>query len=248
MGGIRIVIQTRLRRRTEHELRDIAPRLWHWTLSYETPTPPLPSVPTSDPTTTGFVATSHEQRLFVAMTKTIHSKGYANTSVSDIAGAASMSLSTFYNTFDGKESAFLAACDFGVEQGFAAARYAYGQETEWPLQVRSGMHELLSFLAAEPEWAYTAMVEILAAGPRARSRRDRTLQLFGSLLTAGHDQADEIDPFIVECVAGATYSMMYSQIRNHGAKRLPEILPAAVFVLLTPFVGSTAAARIASLP
>jgi AcrR family transcriptional regulator len=247
VGGIRIVIQTRLRRRTEHELRAIAPELRRWMLCYETPDPPLRAVQARDAGGPGFVATTHEQRLFVALARTVSAKGYAETIIADVVAAASMSLSTFYTTFESKETAFLAACDFGVDQAFAAARHAYARETEWPLQVRAGIRELLAFLAAEPEWAYMATVEILAAGPRARARRDRTLDLFTSLLSAGYDHEDGLGPVAVEAVGGAVYSLIYRQTCNRGAERLPEILPACVFILLAPFVGNDEAARVATL-
>jgi AcrR family transcriptional regulator len=246
VGGIRIVIQTRLRRRTEYELPDIAPELWEWLLSYQTPDPPLPRLRVRQSPGPRFVATTHQHRLYVALAETIYEKGYHETIVADMVSAASMSLSTFYTAFESKEDAFVAACDFGVEQGFAAARHAYEQESEWPHKVRAGMRELLAFLAAEPEWAYMAMVEIFAAGPRARARRDRTIDLFVTLLLPGHELRPELSQVAVEAIGGAVYSLMYTQICERGAERLPEVLPTAVFLLLAPFVGNEEAAKVAN--
>jgi AcrR family transcriptional regulator len=246
VGGMRIVIQTRLWRRTEPELREIAPTLWQWMLDYEAPMPTLPRVALEQALGPRFVPATHEQRLFVALTKTIHDKGYAETILADVVAAASMSLSTFYTTFDSKESAFIAAFDYGVEQAFSAARQAYEQESDWPLQVHAAARELLAFLAGEPEWAYLAIVEILAAGPRAREHRDRTLGLFTSLLMMGYDGDRPVDPVAVEATGGAAYALIHHHICHRGADRLPEILPAAVFVLLAPFVGNAEAAAVAS--
>ncbi len=246
-GGIRTVVQARLRRRQEQELPGLAPELMRWLSAYERPDPPFPEVPLRAEPGPRFVATSHRDRLFVALAKVVGRKGYADTIVFDVVSSAGVSLSTFYDNFEGKEAAFLAACDFGIEQAFAAARHAWAREADggWPLQVRAGIAELLDFLASEPEWSYMAMVEIFAAGPRARARRDRTIELFTTLVEPGREIAPEVGEVTIEALGGAVYSLMYAQIRNRGAERLPEILPAAVFVLLAPFVGNADAARFA---
>jgi AcrR family transcriptional regulator len=248
VGGIRTVAQARLRRRREEELPALVPALTGWLTAYRRPDPPLPSVPAAPPPAPRFVATSHRDRLFVALAKVVYAKGYSATSVSDVATAAGVSLSTVYDNFDGKEAAFLAACDFGIDQAFASVRHAWEAEAPngWPAQVRAGMRELLAFLASEPEWSYVAMVEIFAAGARARARRDRTIALFTELVEPGRDLEPSVPPIVVEALGGAVYSLMYSQIRRVGAAQLPEILPATVYVLLSPFIGGDRAVAVAA--
>jgi AcrR family transcriptional regulator len=247
-GGIRTMVQARLRRRQEHELPALAPELIRWLAIYERPTPPLRKVRARPRTEPGFIATSHRDRLFVALAKAVATKGYADTIVVDVVSTAGVSLSTFYENFEGKEAALLEACDFGIEQAFAAVRYAWEREAAngWPLQVNAGMRELLTFLSSEPEWSAMAMVEIVAAGPRARARRDRTIELFTGLVEPGMELEPSVSPTMVEALGGAVYALMYHQIRTRGAERLPEILPAAVFVLLAPFVGNEAAVAVAN--
>lgn len=245
VGGIRTIAQARLRRHTEGELPDLVDELVRWVAAYERPTPALPPAAPMRPRGPRFVATTHPERIFVALAKTVDAKGYAASSVADIVTTASVSLSTFYEHFEGKEQAFLAACDFGIEQAFAAVHHAWERAAPdgWPAQVRAGMRELLWFLAAEPEWSYMAMVEIFAAGRRARARRDRTIELFTGMVEPGRKLNPEVGQVTVEALGGAVYSLMYRQIRLHGAARLGEILPVAVFVLLAPFVGTGVAAR-----
>lgn len=247
-GGIRTIAQTRLRRRQEDQLPGLVPELMRWLRGYERPAPPLPRVRAAPEPGSGFVASSQRDRLFVALAKVVDAKGYAATNVSDVVTAAGVSLSTFYENFEGKEAAFLAACDFGIEQAFGAVHHAWKREREhgWPHQVRAGMRELLAFLASEPEWSYTAMVEIFAAGARARARRDRTIELFIGLVEPGRAYAPAVGSVTFEALGGAVYSLMYNQIRQRGAERLPELLPTTVFVLLAPFVGNARAAAIAA--
>ena len=223
--------------------------LLRWLSVYQRPDPPLPEIRIRPVAGPRFAATSHRDRIFVALAQAIREKGYAATSVSDVVTTAGVSLSTFYEHFHGKEEAFLAACDFGIEQAIAAVRRALEREAsagaDWPSQVRAGMRELLAFLASEPEWSYMAMVEIFAAGPRARARRDRTIELFTGLVEPGRELAPEAGPVTLEAIGGAVYSLMYAAIRQRGAERLPEILPAAVFVVLAPFVGNGVASEVA---
>jgi TetR/AcrR family transcriptional regulator len=247
-GGIRTITQTRLRRRQEGELPGLAPDLVRWLKTYERPEPPLRVERVPPPSGPRFVANSHRDRLFVALAKVVADKGYTSTTVVDVASTAGVSLSTFYDNFEGKEAAFLAACDFGIEQAFAAVQFAWEREAPngWPAQVQAGMRELLGFLASEPEWSHVAMVEIFAAGARARARRDRTIELFTGLVEPGRQLAPQIDDLTIEALGGGVYSLMYGQILRQGAERLPEILPTTVFVLLAPFIGSREAAAIAN--
>jgi AcrR family transcriptional regulator len=248
VGGIRTIAQARLRRRQEDELPALVPDLMRWLTSYERPDPPLLPASAGTPPAPRFVATSHRDRLFVALCKVVYAKGYTDAIVSDVVTAAGVSLSTFYENFDGKEAAFLSACDFGIDQAFASVRHAWEREAPagWPAQVRAGMRELLAFLASEPEWSHVAMVDIFGAGARARARRDRTIALFTELVEPGRELKPSVDPVVVEALGGAVYSLMYSRIKRHGAETLPEILPATVFVLLAPFVGNAEAARVAN--
>lgn len=251
VGGIRTVVQTRLRRRQEAELPTLAPELMHWLTGYERPSPPLRrELAGTSGASPRFVAATHRDRLFVALATAVYAKGYEKTNVADIVTVAGVSLSTFYEYFDGKEAAFLAACDFGIEQAFAAVRHAFERAAPdgWPAQVRAAMRELLAFLASEPEWSYVAMVEIFAAGGRARARRDRTIELFTTMVDPARDLEPRVGSVTIEALGGAIYSLMYGQISRRGAGRLPELLPVSIFVLLAPFVGSQAAAELASAP
>ncbi len=248
IGGIRTICQTRLRRRQEGQLPALTPDLLAWLTGYERPDPPLRPTAPGPPPAPRFVASSHRDRLFVALSKVVCAKGYLGTSVSDVVTTAGVSLSTFYENFEGKEAAFLAACDFGIEQAFASVRHAWEQAAQdgWPAQVQAGMGELLDFLASEPAWSYMAMVEIFAAGGRARARRDRTVSLFTELVEPARALRPSVSPVVVEALGGAVYSLMYSQIRRNGAQRLPEILPATTFVLTAPFVGNAEAVAVAN--
>jgi AcrR family transcriptional regulator len=248
VGGIRKVIHTRLRRGEEGQLPSLVPALSEWATSYRTP-PTSIRRPRARPALDGnprFVVSSPVERIYAAVATSVALTGYSRLTVADIIANASTSLTTFYTHFRNKEEAFLAAYDAGGAQSFAAALPAYQRAPDWPHAVRAGLAALLAYLAAEPAWAQLSIVEVLAAGPLAMERRDSALSLFEGLLGPGYELAPDVHPVVAEAIGGAIYALMYEQIRDRGAHRLPELLPAAVIIALAPFVGTEAACKIAN--
>jgi AcrR family transcriptional regulator len=248
VGGLRTVIQRRLRAGTEQELPGLVDELWQWLASYRRPDPPLREARTTParrarrprPTDT-------RKRLFEAVARTVSAKGYAEMTVGDVVNDASMSLSTFYDHFSGKEAVFLAACEAGVDETIEVGLRTFREhDGEWPERVHAGLRDLLDYLARRPERTYMTTIELFAAGERAQGRRDDTMDLFVDKLAPGEELLAGNVPIALEATGGALYTLFYSQIANEGAARLPEILPTATFVALAPFVGNEAAAEIAN--
>ena len=63
---------------------------------------------------------SQRPRILDAITELVAARGYAGTTVKEIAGAAGVSLSTFYEHFADKEECFLAAYEQVADELFAA--------------------------------------------------------------------------------------------------------------------------------
>lgn len=248
VGGLRIVIQRRVRAETEGELPDLIDELWQWVVSYRRPEPalreasaaPVRRVRRSETTNT-------RERVFEAVARVVSETGYAEMTVGDVVNEASMSLSTFYSLFPGKEAAFLAACEAAVDDTIEAGLRTFREhEGEWPERVHAGLRDLLDYLARRPEATYMTTIELFAAGERAQSRRDDTMDLFVSKLAPGQDLLSDNVPIVLEATGGALYTLFYSQIANKGAARLREILPTATFTALAPFIGNEAAVEIAN--
>lgn len=247
VGGLRTVIQRRLRSGAERELPRLTDELWQWVLSYRTPDPPLRRATTAPARR----ARRPEQtdtlgRLFEAVARMASEKGFAEMTVGDVVNDASMSLSTFYGHFPGKEEAFLAACEAGVDDAIETGLRVFREhEGDWPERVHAGLRHLLAYLAGQPEWTYMTTIELFAAGARAQGRRDDTMDLFIGKLAPGGELPEQT-PVALEAIGGALYTLFYSQIADKGAARLREILPTATFVALAPFVGNEAAVAIAN--
>lgn len=248
VGGMLKTIHTRVRRGEEAELIHELPQLIDWALSYRTPParlrrprrrPDRGAAPTPDPAVA-------RERLVTAIVATIADRSYPATTISEIAGRASASLSTFYENFENKEEALLAALDREREYSLTVFRAAYGTADEWPAALHAGIDALFGFLAAEPAGASVAAVEAFTAGPDALEAGDQTIRAFKGFLQPGHELAPDVPPLVTEAVSNAVYALIYGQIRQARVERLRELTPTATFVQLAPFVGTAAACAAAN--
>jgi AcrR family transcriptional regulator len=248
VGGILKTVHTRLRRGQEVELIQELPQLIDWGLGYRPPPSELRRprrradqsiVPLADPTIP-------RERLVTAVTETIAERGYPDATIIDIANRASASLSTFYDNFENKEEALLAALEREREQSLSAFRAAYEAAPDWPSAIRAGIDAWFGFLAAEPAAASIAIVDAFTAGPEALEAGDRTTWAFQAFLEPGRELASDLPPIASEAVGNAVYALIYGQIRQSRIERLRELTPTATFVQLAPFIGAATACTVAN--
>src|SRR3954469_10320386 len=141
------------------------------------------------------VRESQRGRLLAAMATAVGEKGYGAVAVADVIAAAGVSRRTFYEHFHNKEECFLAAYDAGVDAMLgaidAAIDAAIGEAVaDGPLAIaRAGTARYLETLAANPAFARTFLVEVLAAGPRGPERRAAVHARFAEQLAVVHRAA-----------------------------------------------------------
>jgi AcrR family transcriptional regulator len=194
-----------------------------------------------------FVAHTQRDRLMDAMAQMVATKGYTSTSLNDVCVRAGVSTKTFYQHFDSKESCFLATFDHGVELVQRTVASAYLEQGEWPDRIRRGLNTLLHILAAEPAFATLAVVESLAAGPRAVERR-RTLLASYHPFFADAPGSPPLSPAVVEALVGGVYQVIYDHVASGRTAQLPERLPELTYFLLAPVMGRVVAKDTAGLP
>jgi AcrR family transcriptional regulator len=197
-----------------------------------------------------FVARTQRDRLIDAMARTVAEKGYVGTSLGDVCAAAGVSTRAYYQHFPDKETCFLAAFELGVELLQKSVAVAYGQPGRWPERMRRGLGTLLHILAAEPAFASLAVVEVLAAGPKALAGRRQLLASYLDFFGAAPRRAGqpEVPRVAVEAVIAGVYGVIFDHVSTGRAAELPGRLPELTYVVLAPFVGPKAAAAAAGLP
>jgi AcrR family transcriptional regulator len=162
-----------------------------------------------------------------------------------VIGIAGVSRKTFYELFNSKEDCFLAAYDglLGnlLEESTAAFESLAG--ASWAERVSCALEALLAHLAEHPDQARYAIVEVLAAGPKALARRDAALRQFTGFLEAGRSETSvELPGITALSLAGGVNELLYSEILHGAAARLPGRLPDLIFWITLPFLGPERAA------
>jgi AcrR family transcriptional regulator len=193
-----------------------------------------------------FIVHNQRERMLLAVAEAVAEQGFATTTVADIIARARLSRRTFYEHFADKEECYLAAYDTVVEQLLTAVGEAYEQAEGWPQKVHDGLETFLAYLAAEPAFARMCIVEVVAAGPEARSRRDAAMRVFVDFLEPGRAEAPRglvVPALAAEIVVGGIYEIIYSRLQRDAADELVEMLPELLYCALLPYVGHRAAER-----
>ncbi|HET7120660.1 MAG TPA: TetR/AcrR family transcriptional regulator [Solirubrobacterales bacterium] len=183
---------------------------------------------------------SQRSRIHQAMIEVVSERGYPETRVVDVIGVAGVSRKTFYELFDSKEDCFLAAYDGLLENLLRDTATAFESRpgASWAERAATGLRALLEHLAEHPEEARFAIVEVLAAGPKALARRDAALRQFTGFLEAGRAETSIELPGITSlALAGGVNELLYSEILHGAAGRLPSRLPDLVYWITLPFLG-----------
>lgn len=190
------------------------------------------------------MAESQRNRIQQAMVEVVSQRGYPETRVVDVIGAAGVSRKTFYELFESKEDCFLATYDVLLENLLGEAANAFDSHSEepWPVRIAAALEALLVHLARHPDEARFAIVEVLAAGPKALARRDAALRQFTGFLESGRSESSVDLPGITSiAVAGGINELLYSEILHGAAGRLPSRLPDLMFWVTLPYLGADAA-------
>jgi len=191
------------------------------------------------------VTESQRSRIHQAMIEVVSERAYPETRVVDVSKVAGVSRKTFYELFDSKEDCFLAAYDvlLGNLLGEATEAFESRPGSPWAERVAEALGALLDHLSKHPEEARFAIVEVLAAGPKALARRDAALRQFTGFLESGRSETSLELPGITSiAVAGGVNELLYSEILHGAVSRLPSRLPDLMFWITLPYLGPEGAA------
>lgn len=179
------------------------------------------------------------------MVEVVSERGYPETRVVDVIGVAGVSRKTFYELFDSKEDCFLAAYDVLLDNLLEETTESFESSAgaSWAERVCAALEALLEHLASHPEEARFAIVEVLAAGPKALARRDAALRQFTGFLEAGRSETSVELPGITSlALTGGINELLYSEILHGAITSLPSRLPDLMFWITLPFLGPEGAA------
>lgn len=187
-----------------------------------------------------FVEANQRQRILDAVADVVSLAGYQAMSVEDVVGAAGVSRRTFYDTFKSKEDAFLTAYDEIGLRLVLAVKESYDASETFPEGVVNCLRTFLEFTASVPHYADMCIVEVLAAGPPALTRRNGVMKAMAALLEKGAaTMPDGIvpPPLTAETIVGGIYEVVYSRVLEGRTIELPGLLPDLAYSMMLPYVG-----------
>jgi hypothetical protein len=119
----------------------------------------------------------------------------------------------------------------------------------WPAQVAAGVRAALEFAAAEPESAHLLTNDALAAGREGYARYDRMLSHFGEQLLPGRGlrpQGGRLPEIIEKAMTGGIAMLIAQRLDMGRAAELPALAEEATQFVLTPYLGTEEARRVAA--
>ena len=124
------------------------------------------------------VGERQRERLLRAMVGCVGTSGFTGTTIADIVRVARTSRSAFYEQFADKEDCFLEAYEQMTAGFIDASLRAAERMSDWHEKLDVGISTYFEWMAARPEVAVSAVVEVHCAGRRALEARSRALGLW----------------------------------------------------------------------
>jgi AcrR family transcriptional regulator len=264
VGGVRGVAYRRLRANRPEELPPLVGELAEWVLRYQQPDSeataravaaaerpgaateeagdrPADEQPGWDEPPDSRAsrrALTQRERILRGAALVVVEKGYAALSIPAISAAAGTSNQTFYEHFDSKRDAFLAAFEVLVGRAFGTAAAAFAREGDRPEAVGAGLRALLEHIAGDELFARLAFFELPTAGPVALDRADATMDSFSAFLEPGQAPSElgaNLPRAVLEAIPTGTWAVLQHEIAHGRRESLPDLAPDLTRIALAPF-------------
>jgi AcrR family transcriptional regulator len=167
-----------------------------------------------------------------ALTRVVAEHGWAGASPRRVAQEARIPPHEFYDHFRSLEHCYVAVYDRTMTRLSRTALRSVAGRAEglgtaaWQEQLEAVFAGTLAFFSLEPALARTCVVEVLAAGPAARRRREEALgRLTSYVETLRLTHGEPMPPLAAEIIALGTTDLMYTRVARGEAEQLPDLLP-----------------------
>lgn len=177
------------------------------------------------------------RRIGDAMAELCVEEGYRATTIAHVSRRAEVGRATIYAHFANREQIFLAVFDRGIDEllertELACKASAAGSKP----RIEAGLDAVLSWVAEEPDTAWTCLVESLCATPESLRRYLAAMTRFATMLHDAVPTEVARPKTTEESLVGGVASILSGSIRAGRAERAPELLPQLTVFLRGPFL------------
>ncbi len=195
------------------------------------------------------LAHSPRERILIALAELVAKRGYAGTSVEHIIKRAVVSRSTFYSEFASREAALLALFEASQKELTARIATAATDTSEWPERVVAVLRAFLAYTAENPAIARTILVESVTVGSAAIDRYEQAMAELAPIFAGGRELATDaaaLPEALEDMVVGSVIWLVHQRLLRGEASQIPSLLPTAVEIAVSPYLGENKAAEIAA--
>lgn len=129
-----------------------------------------------------------------------------------------------------------------------AAEEAYLSQADWADRVVAVIRAAFEFAASDPSAADVLTSQPLGHGGEGAERYERLVDYWAGLLSPGREHCPggiELPETIERALAGGILALIAQRVDRGCAEELPELVPDAIQFVLTPYLGTDQARRIA---
>ena len=176
----------------------------------------------------------HKRRLLDAMSHVVARKGYADTTIADLAAEARVSRRTFYEHFSTKDECLIALYELASEQALTVLKSHVDTRRDWHTQVEQALGAYLSTLACNPTLLRTLFIAILGLGAEGLAARRRANQRLADFIlevvngpASKPPRAKPLPVAYAMGIVGAINELVLQAIEQDRVKQLAELTETA---------------------
>jgi len=204
---------------------------------------PRAPAPGSEGTSRAHLAASNRSRILAAVASLAEQRGYAATTITEIAARAGISPRTFYRSFADKREAFAALHEHHFRTVMGVTAGAFFAQDAWPARIWEAGRAFTRYLEQNPTLARTSFIESYAGDPVTVERVEELIGAFTIFLQEGYQHERLVappSPLALEAIATTIFELNYRCTREGRVHELSALIPNTAFISLAPFLGSGA--------
>ncbi|MGR6806960.1 TetR/AcrR family transcriptional regulator [Sphaerotilus natans] len=174
----------------------------------------------------------HRTRLLEGMARCVATKGYADTTIADIATAARVSKRTFYEHFRTKQECLIALYENASQRSISSLSKAIEPSQDWTTRVDQAVKAYFGHLAANPLLMRTLFIDVLAVGSEGLQARRKVHRQLADLIADLPQQAEgDAAAWQANAIVGALTEIVLQAIEQDRVEQLPECADGAAQVV-----------------